>query len=208
MSTVPPLAEREKAVPSKPTLVVLFVICGATLLMWGAGRAACNYHVPGESLSPRSVSLAEKTTLPKGVALELGQAVAGANWEIAEQLVTGEAGSWLAAEKSACEAGCVERVNAREQLKTRATVLRVIGQEHYVRTETWGAEPAPKSHLWVIERGGAPPVFRAKRVLPADAPLPESARPAAADSPSSIDRHSEQTPAPDSAQEKQPASAE
>src|SRR5690606_27018733 len=58
------LSEEQIDSPSKQTLGMLSVVAAATLVMWGVGRAKCNYREVGEGMKPRDVTLEERTRTP------------------------------------------------------------------------------------------------------------------------------------------------
>lgn len=155
--------------PSKNTLVILGVICAATLIMWAAGRAACNYHVPGESLTPRATTLEERTFTPKGVATEFVQAIHGGDFATARLLAVGEARAFVEAEAKSCPGECATRSQHRASLQSVVVVQRGNLVDHYVSTRTQG--PAVSEHLLEIERDAK--AWRVTRVLEKGAPFPE-----------------------------------
>lgn len=122
--------------PSKHTVVMLGVICVSTVVMWAAGRAACNYHEPGESLTPRQVGVEERTRTPKGTALEFAQALTGADFATASSLASGE-GSALVEAGKACGA-CKREQELRSSTFSVADVLSANRDEAYVAVTTVG----------------------------------------------------------------------
>lgn len=122
--------------PSKRTVIMLGVICVSTIVMWAAGRAACNYHEPGESLTPRKVGIEERTRMPKGTALEFAQALSGADFAVASSLASGEGNALVEAAKS-CGA-CTREQDARASLYSVADVLSANRDEAYVAVTTVG----------------------------------------------------------------------
>ena len=155
--------------PSKNTLVILGVICAATLIMWAAGRAACNYHVPGESLTPRATKLEERTVMPKGVATEFVQAIHGGDFATARLLAVGQALAFVENEAKSCPGECATRSQHRASLQSVVVVERGNSVDHYVSTRTLG--PAVSEHVLEIERDAK--AWRVTRVLDKGAPLPE-----------------------------------
>jgi len=137
--------------PSIPDLVMLSVICVATLIFWAAGRAACNYHVPGESLTPRAVSLEERTRSPKNVGVEFAQALGSGDFETASKLSVGAAADFVKQEKAACGA-CTARKQAAEQLLSVGAVLRVNSADSIVSVKTTGGPSGEVVRVFGIER--------------------------------------------------------
>lgn len=137
--------------PSRQTLLMLGVICAATLIMWAAGRAACNYYVPGESLTPREVSVGERTRFPKGVAVEFAQAMAGGDFQVAKELAAEDAIVHVAQKDKECGA-CEQRRAARDQLLSVAVVLDATAMDSVVRVETTGAPQGSEERLLRIQR--------------------------------------------------------
>lgn len=148
------LNEDEIDAPSKQTLVMLAVISASTLIMWAAGRAACNYQVEGENLTPRPVSLEQRTRSSKDVGLEFSQSVASAEFSIALQLSTGEAADWAKKEQSACGTCEQQRKAAKGRVFTSAAVLQANSTEALVRTRTIGTPGGEVIRYLGIEREG------------------------------------------------------
>lgn len=136
--------------PTKQTLVMLGVITVATLIMWAAGRAACNYHVPGDGLTPRAVSFEERTRNPKGVAIEFAQALSGADFEAAQRLVQPTAEGLVKAEQD-CGACSAEQA-ARKSILSVADVLRASRDEAIVAVKTTGAPGGPVERVLHLQR--------------------------------------------------------
>jgi hypothetical protein len=145
------LDEKKINAPSIPDLVMLSTICLATLIFWAAGRAACNYHVPGESLTPRAVSLEERTRSPKGVGVEFAQALGGGDFETAAKLSAGAAAEAVQKDKVAC-GPCTARKQAKEQLLSVGAVLRVNSIDSIVRVRTTGGSTGEVVRVLGIER--------------------------------------------------------
>ncbi len=148
---VEPLDEEKIDAPSRQTLIMLGVICASTLILWGAGRAACNYRVPGESLTPRKVSLEDRTRTPKDVGLELAQAVSGGDFKIAEELASGEALAQIKKDAAAC-GECESRKKVRPSLMSVSTVLQANSVDALVKVRTLGGSEGEKERFMGIER--------------------------------------------------------
>lgn len=145
------LDEAKINAPSVPDLVMLSVICAATLIMWAAGRAACNYHVPGESLTPRKVSLEERTRLPKNVGIEFAQAVSSGDFTTASELAVGSASEFIKKEKAACGA-CEDRKKLSKKLLSVGTVLQANSVDSIVSVRTVGGAGGDNVRVLGIER--------------------------------------------------------
>lgn len=128
--------EERVGAPSKNTVIMLGVICVSTVIMWAMGRAACNYHEPGESLTPRQVPIEERVRTPKGTALEFAQALTGADFEVASSLASGEGSALVEAGKS-CGA-CKREQELRASIFSVADVLSANRDEAYVAVTTVG----------------------------------------------------------------------
>lgn len=149
---VPELVDEDKIdAPSRQTMVMLAVICASTLVLWGAGRAACNYRVPGESLTPRKVSLEERTRTPKDVGLALAQAVSGGDFKTAEELATGDALAEIKKEAAAC-GECEPRKQVRSSLMSVSTVLEANSVDSLVKVRTIGGAEGEQERFMGIER--------------------------------------------------------
>lgn len=136
--------------PTKQSLYMLGVITVATLIMWAAGRAACNYHVPGDGLTPREVSFEERTRNPKGVAIEFAQALSGADFESARRLVLPAAESLVKAEEDCGE--CSAEKAAQKSILSVADVLRATREDSIVAVRTVGAPGGPVERVLRIQR--------------------------------------------------------
>lgn len=146
-----PLDEDKIDAPSRQTLIVLAVLSISTLVFWAAGRAACNYSVPGESLTPRKVSLEERTRTPKHVGLELAQVLSGGDFETAEKLAVGAALEAVKKQKAAC-GSCDELKAQRDSLKSVATVLRANSVDALVQVKTYGGKKGEEVRFFGIQR--------------------------------------------------------
>jgi len=136
--------------PTRQALIMLGVIMTATLIMWAAGRAACNYHVPGDGLTPREVSFEERTRNPKGVAIEFAQALSGADFASARRLVQPAAESLVKAEEDCGD--CVAEKGARKSILSVADVLRATRDDAIVAVRTTGAPGGPVDRVLRIQR--------------------------------------------------------
>jgi hypothetical protein len=139
--------------PSKQTLIMLGIISVATLLLWGAGRAACNYQVPGESLTPRPVSLEERTRTAKDVGFEFAQCLSSGRFDDALSIATREAADLVKKEKSSCGA-CADRKSAQKTIFSTATVLKANSVDALVKVRTVGAPGGEVTRFLGIEREG------------------------------------------------------
>lgn len=166
-----PWTEDSLNAPSRQTVGMLTVLSVATLIFWAAGRAACNYHEAGESLSPKQVALEARTRTEKDVAMELSLSWSGADFDVARQLVSGELAAALEKDEQACRgAACEARRAARESLFSVAEVLRRSGRDAFVRVRTVGAPGGEVTRIYELERIDGK--WKATRQLAADQPLP------------------------------------
>ncbi len=164
-------SEDQLNAPSRQTVGMLTVVAATTLIAWAAGRAACNYHEPGESLSPKEVSLEARTRDEKGVAFELAQRWATADFSIAKQLVAGELAKAVEADEQACqEGGCEGRRQAAEVTRSVAAVLRRSPTNAFVRVRTVGVPGDELDRIYELDRIDSS--WKATRELAAGAPLP------------------------------------
>lgn len=175
------LNEDEINAPSKQTLVMLAVISASTLVMWAAGRAACNYQVEGENLTPRPVSLEQRTRTAKDVGLEFAQAAASGEFSVALQLSTGEAADWAKKEQSACGTCEQQRKASKGRVFTSAAVLQANSVDAIVRTRTIGAPGGEVTHFLGVERDGRN--WRVSRISTEVAGIELKAAPNSAESP-------------------------
>ncbi len=188
------LDESRIEAPSRQTLFMLGAVTVSTLVMWAAGRAACNYHVPGESLTPREVALAERTVLPKGVALEFAQALATHRFADAEKLAMDDGLAYAKKAALACS-GCVALDADAEKIWSAPEVLpKANAIAGFVRVTT-SVKGASKSVVMLVRRPSTerrePADWRVAGVFEEGATLPElpeapSVPPSIAAVPSSI----------------------
>jgi hypothetical protein len=168
--------------PTKQALLMLGVITTATLIMWAAGRAACNYHVPGDGLTAREVTFEERTRNPKGVAIEFAQALSGADFEVARRLVAPAAEGLVKAEEDCGE--CSAEKAARKNILSVADVLRATRDDTIVAVRTVGAPGGPVDRVLRIQRKVEEKVpWRIVGSLPGRTNLPELEGSAAPDAP-------------------------
>ena len=127
--------EAQLDAPDRGTLFMLSAICIATVIMWAAGRAACNYRVKGESLQPRSVSLVERTKTAQATAFEWAQAFSSGRFESLDEISALSFKPALIEMKNACT-NCnalapqsVARVLSEDEKVARVSVKTWIGQD-------------------------------------------------------------------------------
>ncbi len=147
----PALTEQQINAPTVNTLIMLGIMSISTLVMWAAGRAACNYHVPGESLTPRVVSLEDRTRTAKDVGIEFAQALSGADFKTARQLVLDSAMPLVDAAKRAC-GDCEKEKARREELVSRGIVHQANARDSVVEVRTYQGEKRLSTRFFGIER--------------------------------------------------------
>ncbi len=120
--------------PDWLTTALVCVVAGATILLWGASRLACNYngtmHHP-----PRPVAFEERVQTAKGAALEFELALARGNAGDAERL----ADDALRGELRQLTATCTDKPSscpADAVVEGVAEVVRLGDGEAVVRVET------------------------------------------------------------------------
>ncbi|MBI3201470.1 MAG: hypothetical protein HYZ29_08000 [Myxococcales bacterium] len=150
--------EREIAAPSRQTLVMLGVMAGATLLMWGSARFACNAH-PAQTRKPREVTTAELSRDPKGAALELQQRWNGYDFKGALELAKGGIADELQKAQGDCDkdsAGCESKKKSVEGqvLATAALLSRGPGSAK-VRVVSRGGAGGNQTVVYTLEQEGA-----------------------------------------------------
>lgn len=180
--TAAPLDEDVLNAPSRQTVGMLTILAVTTLICWAAGRAACNYHEPGESLSPRQVPLETRTRTDKDVAMELALSWAGADFDVARQLVAGDLAQAVEEDAKACQgAACEARRAARDDIYAAPEVLRRSGRSAFVRVRTVGAPGGEVTRVFELERIDGK--WKAVRQLRPDEPLPPVESPSEGSSP-------------------------
>lgn len=167
-------SEAELDSPSRQTLWLLGIMAGATLVMWVLGRVACNYHVPGESLTPRSLTVEERSKSIKDAAIEFARSVESGDFAAARLVASGSAQSSLDALEKSCS-DCQARAASKKALRVVGVVQRENGKEGYVTVTVQGGARGEQKSLLHVSRGAKS--FQVDEVLPLDAPLPKLARP-------------------------------
>jgi hypothetical protein len=166
-----PPSEDALNAPSRQTVGMLGVVAAATLIMWGAGRAACNYHEPGESLSPRAVALEARTRSPKDAALEFSHRWLTADFDIAAKLATGDVAAAVEKDRASCAgAACTARKNVAATALSVAEVVQGNPVESFVRVRTVGLPQGDAIKMYGVERVG--PEWKVTREFDPSAPLP------------------------------------
>ena len=151
-----PLSEEEIDSPSKQTLGMLGVVAAATLVMWGVGRAKCNYHEVGEGMKPREVTLEERTRAPKEVAFEFQHALASYDLDTAAKLATGAAKELIEERKKACAGGsCAKKQESLAgKVHSVSELLKRTPTHSVARAWSVGSDVAPTKHVLVLKRMG------------------------------------------------------
>jgi hypothetical protein len=154
-AVVTPLpSEQQIDSPSRQTLGMLSVVAAATLVMWGVGRAKCNYREVGEGRKPRTVTLQERTRTPKDVAFEFQHAYATYDVDVAAKLATSAAKTLVAQRKSECGTVCGKK---HEELATKVSsaseLLKRTASNALARVWSEGNGSSGK-HLVVLKREG------------------------------------------------------
>jgi hypothetical protein len=150
------------------TIWMLASIAGATILMWGLGRAACNYHPPRETRRPRTVSAAELARDPKGAAIEMVQRWSTHDFSGALELASGPVAEELKKELLACEAradACHrEQVALSNSIITSATLIRKNPESATAKVATIG--PGGQTHNYEVELAPAGPLWKVRSRKP------------------------------------------
>lgn len=150
----PPLPDEDKLdAPSRQTILLLSIVCVSTLIMWAMGRVACNYHVPGESLTPRALTPEERSRTPKDAAMEFARAIEGGDFETARTLAAGSARQKLEELQKACS-DCSARKQKKDALLLVGTVLADNGKEAYVTVNTERGARGNQKTLLHVEKNG------------------------------------------------------
>ncbi len=155
----PPTDEREIDAPSYQTFGMLAAVSLATLVMWGAGRAACNYHPP-ETRKARAMPVAELAKEPKDAAVEMQQRLSTYDFASALQLSKGKVEDEVRRAQQACEANRADCDKKRgdfsdDKVFTAGELLSRDGTTASVRVTVNGAEGGKKSYLFGLEKDGA-----------------------------------------------------
>jgi hypothetical protein len=132
-------SEAEINSPRKQTIYLLGVVAGATVLMWGAGKFACNAHPP-QSMQPRVATLNRLARTPKAAAIELQQRLATFEYSGALELSKGELHQEVMAGLKKCEAelgACdANRERVAGKVISMGEVLSRGGRQAKVRVRT------------------------------------------------------------------------
>jgi hypothetical protein len=171
----PNLPDEDKLdAPSRQTLWMLGVVCASTLVMWAMGRLACNYHVPGESLTPRALTFEDRSRTSKDAALEFAFAVESGDFKTASELVDGAAKTKLSELEKGCS-DCAARKAKKDSILMVGTVLADNGSEAYVSTSLEGGARGAQKSLFHLKRGAK--YFQVVEILSLDAPIPVQPEP-------------------------------
>lgn len=165
--------EVELDAPSRQTLWLLGIMAATTLVMWVLGRVACNYHVPGESLTPRALTVEERSKSAKDAAIEFARAIEAGDFASARLVATGAALASLDSFEKAC-ADCPARTSSKQALRAVAVVEEEDGKEGYVRVVVRGGARGEQKSLLHVARGGK--FFQVTEVLALDAKVPNLVR--------------------------------
>lgn len=169
--TIP--SEAELDAPSRQTLWLLGIMTAATLLMWVLGRAACNYHVPGESLTPRALTVEERSKSIKDAAIEFARSIEGGDFASARLVASGPALTSVETFEKACN-DCSARQASKKALLVVGVVQKENGKEGYVSVTVRGGARGEQKSLVHVIRGGKS--FQVNEVLPLDAKIPNLVR--------------------------------
>jgi hypothetical protein len=171
----PNLPDEDKLdAPSRQTLLMLGVVCASTLIMWAMGRLACNYQVPGESLTPRALSFEERSRTSKDAALEFAFALECGDFATAGQLVEGSAKAKLSELEKGCS-DCASRKQKKDSILMVGTVHADNGTEAYVSTRLQGGARGEQKSLFHLRRGAK--YFQVVEILDVNAPIPVLTQP-------------------------------
>jgi hypothetical protein len=123
-SKTPPTALTEEQInsPKRQTLYLLAVVAGATVIMWGAARFACNAHPP-DSRRARPATTDQLARTPKGAAVELQQRWTSHRLVEALDLAKGEVATQLQKEVKDCEENLAACDAKREQLEGKVSSM-------------------------------------------------------------------------------------
>lgn len=167
-------SEAELDAPSRQTLWMLGIMASATLAMWVMGRVACNYHVPGESLTPRALSAEERSKSAKDAAMEFARAIEAGDFATARLVATGAALSFVEEQEKACS-DCAARQSAKQSIRMVGVVNEDSGKEGYVTVTVQGGARGQQKTLLHVVRG--PKSFQVSEVLSPDTKVPKLERP-------------------------------
>jgi hypothetical protein len=162
------ISEARLNAPDRQTLWMLAIISVATLVMWGAGRAACNHHPPRETRRPRHVATAELARDPKNAAIEMQQRWATHNFSGALELATDKVAQQVQKELQACEADADACQKRHETLKGRVmTVGTLLEREaNSARVRVTSIDQGkPDSYVLQLEQAG--PIWKVRARAPA-----------------------------------------
>ena len=189
-----PLAVDERAVntPSRQTLGMMGAIALSTLIMWGAGRAACNAH-PAQTRKPREVSAQQLGATAKGAALEMQQRWSGYDFQGAQAFAGGDIARAIEQAAEGCEkdrATCDAKKDAlKDQALATAIVLAQDAREATVRVKSLGGSTGKKTTIYKVVRNSegwkvtgttsAPPPPPAPPPQPDNSASPEGVAPSA-----------------------------
>jgi hypothetical protein len=171
----PPVLDEDRLdAPSRQTLWLLGLMCAATLVMWAMGRLACNYHVPGESLTPRALTPEDRSRTAKDAAMEFARAIEAGDFATAALVSEGSAKAKLGELEKQCP-DCAQRKQTARSLVVVGTALADNGKEGYVRVVTDRGARGQRTGLYHTVRGAKS--FVVAEILEPNAPIPKLAAP-------------------------------
>jgi hypothetical protein len=140
------------------TLGMLSILAAATLVMWGVGRASCNFREVGDGMKPREVALEERTRDPKSAGFAFHHALGTHDFESAATLAKGGAKRAAEQKQQTCmkrgEACNKEKDELVNKVLTVAELIKRAGTSALVRAWSVGSEEPDKKYLMVLTRDG------------------------------------------------------
>jgi hypothetical protein len=173
--------ENEIRAPSRETITWLAVMAGATLLMWGSARFACNAH-PAQTRKPREISTAELARDPKDAALEMQQRWNSYDFKGALELASGPVAEDLKKGKGECEGdakACEQKRKAvADKALATAALLSREGGIAKVRVTSLGGAGGEQTVVYTLSQEGPSWKVNGRTADVAPSPAPSAAPPA------------------------------
>lgn len=149
-----PTTEEQLNIPKRQTIGMLGSVSLLMVIMWFAGRLACNAH-PDHLRDPRYVSVDQLARDPKNAGLEFQLRMRGKDYLLANELATGQVADSLRGLLQICESNLDDCSKERDALKNKVTgsasLLAMTGQRATVQVTTYVSNEDPRTTRMELE---------------------------------------------------------
>lgn len=145
-----PTTEEQLNVPKRQTIGMLGSVSVLTIIMWFAGRLACNAH-PDHIRDPRYVSVDQLARDPKNAGLEFALRLASKDILLAGEIATGTMADKIRELIRSCEGnmdGCAkEQAALKNKITGTASLLEMNPKRALVEVTTYTSNENPHTSL-------------------------------------------------------------